>query len=67
MDRERVILARLGWLPNSYKGASVSAYTWSKDVREGRIWMAVYGRPVDITELKAPVDVRSGNKKWLGP
>jgi hypothetical protein len=67
MDRERVTLARLGWLPNSCEGAGGSAHTWSEDVREGRIRTAVHGRPTDITELKAPVDVRSGNKKRLGP
>jgi hypothetical protein len=27
----------------------------------------VHGRLTDITELKAPIDTRSGNKKRLGP
>jgi hypothetical protein len=67
MDGERVALARLGWPPNSCEGASGSAHTWSEDVREGRIRTAVHGRLAGITELKAPVDARSGNKKRLGP
>jgi hypothetical protein len=28
--------------------------------------MAVYSRPIDITELKAPINTRSSNKKQLG-
>jgi hypothetical protein len=67
MDGERVTLARLGWPPNSCKGAGGSAHTWSEGVREGRIRTAVHGRPAGITELKAAVDARSGNKKRLGP
>jgi hypothetical protein len=67
MDRERVTLIWLGWSPNTCEGASVSAYTWSEDIREGRIRIVVYGRPIDITELKAPINIRSGNKKRLGP
>jgi hypothetical protein len=39
----------------------------SEDLREGRIRTAVHGRLADITELKAAVDARSGNKKRLGP
>jgi hypothetical protein len=67
MDRERATLARLGWLPNSCKGAWRKCIYVSEDVREGWIRTAVHGRLADITELKAPVDARSGNKKWLGP
>jgi hypothetical protein len=33
----------------------------------GRQCTAVHGRLAGITELKAPVDARSGNKKRLGP
>jgi hypothetical protein len=66
MDGERVTLARLGWPPNSCEGAGGSTHTWSEDVREGRIRTAVHGRLTGITELKAPVDARSGNKKRLG-
>ena len=29
--------------------------------------MIVYGRPIDITELKGPINIRSSNKKRLGP
>jgi hypothetical protein len=67
MDGERATLARLGWPPNSCEGAWRKCAHMSEDVREGRIRTAVHGRLADITELKAPVDARSGNKKRLGP
>jgi hypothetical protein len=57
----------LEWPPNSCKGAGISVYIWSKGVREGWIRMVVYSRPIDIIELKAPINIRSSNKKRLGP
>jgi hypothetical protein len=39
----------------------------SKDFREGRIRTAVHGRLADTTKLKVPVNIRSSNKKRLGP
>jgi hypothetical protein len=38
----------------------------SEKFGEARIRIIVYGRLVDIIELKVPVDIRSDNKKRLG-
>jgi hypothetical protein len=37
----------------------------SEDLKEGRIQAAMHSKLIDITKLKALIDVRSENKKWL--
>jgi hypothetical protein len=58
-----------GWggPPNSCEEAWGKCVYMGEAFREGRIRTAVYGRLADITELKAPNDIRSGNKKRLRP
>jgi hypothetical protein len=56
-----------GGLPDNYEEAWGKCVYMGEEFKEDRVWTAVYGRLVDITELKAPVDIRSGNKKWFGP
>jgi hypothetical protein len=66
IDGERATYAPLGWPPGCEEAWRKCAHM-SKDLREGRIRTPVYSRFADITELRAPVDARSGNKKRLGP
>jgi hypothetical protein len=58
-----------GWggPPNSCEEAWGKCAHMGEAFREGRIRTAVHGRLADITELKAPDDARSGNKKRLRP